>query len=76
MKAVNTVTMRIEGMHCEGCAERITLLLEKESGVRDATVSFADAQARVRYNPHAVHEGRLVEVVEGAGFSILADNND
>lgn len=36
MKAVNTVTMRIEGMHCEGCAERITLLLEKEPGVRDA----------------------------------------
>lgn len=76
MKAVNTVTMRIEGMHCEGCAERITLLLEKEPGARDATASFADGQARVQYNPHAVHEGRLVEVVEAAGFCSLADNHD
>jgi copper chaperone len=76
VKAVNTVTMRIEGMHCEGCAERIVTLLKNEPGVRDATVSFADGEARVRYNPRAVHKGRLVEVVEGGRFSIPADNHD
>ncbi len=69
---MNTVTINIEGMHCDGCAERITALLEKEPGVRDAAVSFANGQARVRYNSHAVHEDRLVEVIEGGGFSVPA----
>ncbi len=69
---MNTVTIKIEGMHCDGCAERITILLEKEPGVRDAAVSFADGQARVRYNSHAIHQDRLVEVIEGGGFSVPA----
>ncbi len=69
---MNTVTINIEGMHCDGCAERITTLLQKEPGVRDAAVSFANGQARVRYNSHAVHEDRLVEVIEGGGFSVPA----
>ncbi len=69
---MNTVTIKIEGMHCDGCAERITTLLQKEPGVRDAAVSFADGQARVRYNSHAIHEDRLVEVIEGGGFSVPA----
>ena len=69
---MNTVTIKIEGMHCDGCAERITTLLEKEPGVPDAAVSFADGQARVRYNPHAVDEDRLIEVIEGGGFSVPA----
>ncbi len=69
---MNTVTIKIEGMHCDGCAERITTLLQKEPGVRDAAVSFADGQARVRYNSHATHQDRLVEVIEGGGFSVPA----
>ncbi len=69
---MNTVTIKIEGMHCDGCAERITTLLQKEPGVRDAAVSFANGQARVRYNSHAIHQDRLVEVIEGGGFSVPA----
>ena len=57
-------------MHCDGCAERITTLLEKVPGVRDVAVSFADGQARVRYDPHAVNEDGLVEVIEQGGFSV------
>ena len=67
---MKTVSLRIDGMHCDGCAERITTLLEKAPGVRDAAVSFADGQARVRYNPHTVNEAGLVEVIEQGGFSV------
>ncbi len=73
---MNSVTIKIEGMHCDGCATRITTLLEKEGGVRDAAVSFADGEARVRYNPHAVRKDRLVEVIEAGGFTVLADNHE
>ena len=66
-----TATFRIEGMHCDGCADRIRGVLETEPGVRSVSVSFATGEARVAYNSHAVGEKRLVEVIERAGFSVL-----
>ncbi len=69
---MNTVTIKIVGMHCDGCAERVKTLLERQPGVREASVSFADGLARVRYNGHAVSEDRLVAVIEAGGFSVPA----
>ncbi len=69
---MKTIKFTVEGMRCDGCAERIQRLLETTPGVRETAVSFADGVARVRYNPHAVSEDRLVEVVERGGFSVAA----
>lgn len=70
---MDTTTIKIEGMNCDSCAERITKLVEKEPGVRDAAVSFAEGQARIRFNPGATNEKRLAEIVEQAGFTVLTD---
>ncbi len=69
---MKTVTMTIDGMHCDGCAKRISTLLGKESGVREAFVSFVEGLARIQYNPHAASENRLVEVIERGGFTVSA----
>ncbi len=69
---MDTVTIKVDGMHCEGCAQRIKTLLERAPGVREAAVSLADGLARVRYNPHVASEDRLAEVIERGGFSVPA----
>lgn len=63
-----TTTLRVEGMHCEGCADRIGRVLGREPGVRKARVSFERGEAEVRYHPQRVATLRLVEIVETAGF--------
>lgn len=63
-----TATLKLEGMRCEGCADRIRRLLGREPGVREARVSFEHSEAQVRYNPQRVATRRLVEIVEAAGF--------
>jgi copper chaperone len=68
---VITTTLKIDGMHCKACAERLAALLSKEPGVREAPVSFADGAARLRFNPRIVSEKRLVEVVEQSGFTVV-----
>lgn len=68
---MNTTTFRIDGMHCDGCAERIQTLLGKEPGVREALVSFAEGSAAVRFNPHTVDEARLRKVIETGGFNVV-----
>jgi copper chaperone len=66
---MNTATIGIEGMHCEGCAQRITRVLEREPGVREADVSLDRGEARVRFDEHATTLDRLREAVERAGYT-------
>ncbi len=70
-RAMRTLTMKIDGMHCDGCADRIHSLLEKETGIRTAEVSYGDANANVTFNEHATSADRITEIVERAGFSVL-----
>jgi copper chaperone len=69
---MKTTIFRIEGMNCDGCANTIKTLVEKEPGVRMASVSFAERQARVLYDPQAVQEDRLVETIQRPGFRVVA----
>ena len=69
---MRTTIFRIEGMNCDACANTIKGLVEKEPGVRMASVSFAERQARVLYDPDATPEDRLVEVIQRPGFRVVA----
>lgn len=68
MKTANFV---IEGMRCEGCAATIKALVEKESGVKAASVSFSDREARVLYDPAAITEDRLAATIKKPGYRVV-----
>ncbi|MBN8925905.1 MAG: cation transporter [Rhodospirillales bacterium 69-11] len=69
---MKTTIFRIEGMNCDACANTIKGLVEKEPGVRMASVSFSQGRARVLYDPKATPEDRLVEVIQRPGFRVVA----
>jgi len=66
---MKTATFTIEGMHCDGCAST-KALLDRPPGVQMATVSFADRQARILYDPTATDENRLAAAIEKPGFRV------
>ena len=68
---MKTAVFRIEGMNCDACANTIKNLVEKEPGVRMASVSFTDRQARVLYDPQAIQEDRLVAAIQKPGFRVV-----
>jgi copper chaperone CopZ len=68
---MKTTVFRIEGMNCDACANTIKNLVEKEPGVRMASVSFTDRQARVLYDPQAIAEDRLVAAIQKPGFRVV-----
>jgi copper chaperone len=68
---MKTATFKIEGMNCDGCANTIKALVEKQAGVQMATVSFDEHQARILYDPQAIAEDRLVEVVQQPGLRVV-----
>jgi copper chaperone CopZ len=67
---VKSVTFAIEGMHCDGCAATIKALVEREAGVKAASVVFKTGEARILYDPAATSEGRLVAAIERPGFRV------
>ncbi len=69
---MKTTIFRIEGMSCDGCANAVKSAIEKEPGVQTVSVSFAERQARVLYDPQAGGEDRLVAAIEKPGFRVVS----
>ncbi|RWA75439.1 MAG: MerR family transcriptional regulator [Mesorhizobium sp.] len=72
-RKVKTATFKIEGMHCDGCAETIKALATTMPGVHAADVSFNDGRARILCEPKSINEDELVKAVESSGrFRVTA----
>lgn len=69
---VKFVTLKIQGMHCDGCANTIKALVEREPGVKSVAVSFENGEARVLYDPAATGEDKLAILVERAGYRVTS----
>ncbi|MCL5044543.1 MAG: cation transporter [Deltaproteobacteria bacterium] len=75
-RQTRNITLTVEGMHCEGCAEKLTARLRKLAGVAEATVSFAERRARIAYDPGAADQARITAEIEKSGFSAAEEKAD
>lgn len=64
-------TLKIAGMHCNGCSTNLEWMLGKREGVLSASVSLEDATAQVEYDEARVDLEGLREVVENCGFDVV-----
>lgn len=64
------IALKIEGVHCDGCAATIKAPVEREPGVRMVTVDFRDDEARILYDPAQVSEARLIAAIERPGYCV------
>ena len=72
-----TLTMRVDGMTCDGCAVLIENALRDVPGVRAASASYADGQAVVSFDSSSPPEGSaLYEAVERAGYKVTQESDD
>lgn len=64
-----TVTIKVTGMSCDGCAASLDKRLSAENGVQSAQVSFTDGSAVVEFDPTVVSRDHLDQVIRETGFS-------
>ncbi|MDR5671789.1 Cation transport ATPase [Halalkaliarchaeum sp. AArc-CO] len=67
--ACETAYLTVDGMHCATCETFLEAVSERESGVVDATASYATDTMRIRYDPESVDEEDLPSVVTGTGYT-------
>ena len=67
---MKSTELNIEGMHCQGCAKTVEMLLAAVPGVKTATASYAEHSARIFYDPAAVAPEALAAAVARAGYTV------
>jgi Cu+-exporting ATPase len=72
--AVETVTLRVTGMHCASCVGRVERALAATPGVLEASVNLAAERATARSLGAATSD--LIAAVESAGFGAEIEGED
>ena len=66
--ATRTVTIRVEGMHCQNCAASLEKKLKATAGVKAVRVSFQRKEAWVRYDDRTISVAQIREVINSTGY--------
>ncbi|MCA1203348.1 heavy metal translocating P-type ATPase [Priestia flexa] len=76
MKSQKDITLRIAGMTCSACANRIEKSLKKLDGVEDAAVNLALEKATIRYTPEVVQPRVFEEKVQNLGYDVIYETEE
>ncbi|BCV24551.1 copper-translocating P-type ATPase [Gelria sp. Kuro-4] len=68
------VHVRISGMSCAACAQRIEKGLKQVDGVKEARVNYATAQAALELEPGAAGLDRVIKKVRDLGYDVVLDH--
>jgi len=67
---METVTLQVKGMTCQGCVRSVTKVLQGVPGVETAEVSLDRAEAKVAYDPARATMAALKGAIEDAGYDV------
>ncbi len=62
------IELDVFGMTCSACSSRIEKVLNKQEGVKSATVNLATESASIEYNPGLLDEKAIVERIQKLGY--------
>ncbi len=63
------VTIPVGGMTCAACQSRVQRTLEREPGVRSASVNLMMANAAIAFDPALTSSERLVDAIRATGYA-------
>lgn len=64
---METVVLRVEGMSCTGCGQRIGTVLRRIDGVREVTADHVSGRVEIRIGPEVAEmlRGKAIEIADG-----------
>lgn len=67
---METISIGISGMHCDGCVKSVTESLNKLEGIQNIKVSLEAKNATITYDPARLTPAILKNAIEDAGFDV------
>lgn len=71
MSKKNPKKFSVTGMHCASCALTIEKNLDKEPGVKKATVNYATEKATVDFEDKAIDDKKIIDVIKKSGYEAV-----
>jgi len=69
---METVTLKVNGMTCGGCAANVTRVLRVVPGVGEVTVALNLGTALVSYDPQRARLPDIKRAIEDAGYEVAS----
>ncbi len=66
-----TATLKISGMTCSACSQRVEKSLARAAGVVEANVNLASEKATVKYHPSETDLAELKKTVQESGYEVI-----
>ena len=66
---METVTLKVDGMTCGGCAASVTRALKTTPGVSDAVVELTAKRATVTFDPAKTSVPAIKSAIDDAGYA-------
>jgi len=65
---VKTVTVKITGMSCAGCASHVHTALAKKAGILDNEVKYPGDVALIKYDAAKISPEEIIKTIESTGY--------
>ena len=69
-----TVTLKITGMTCGGCANSIHNSLLAKNGIIENEVKYPGNMATIKYDPEKITEKEIIATIEKVGYKVVLTN--
>ena len=70
MATLQTTELKVLGMDCGGCAQKIEASLQQMPGVSEASVNFATGQLCMSHDPLRVNETVIIGSITALGYTV------
>ena len=62
------ISLTIDNMVCQGCAEKISDILKKTKGVEELNTKAIKKIVNIKFNPTETNENELIAILTKAGY--------
>lgn len=70
---VATASFKVDGMHCDGCADKVKSGLAAKDGVVKVEVSVADKRVTVTYDAAKLDVSKVAKLITEIGYKATAE---
>ena len=70
---LKTASFKVNGMHCQGCGDKIKSALAKTTGVHKVSVKQADKRIVVDYDAKKITPEKIAKIISDLGYPASAE---
>lgn len=67
---MENIILKINGMKCTGCSQRVEKALKNTDGIESASVNLETREANISYNKDLVTYDKICETIVDLGFEV------